>query len=37
MKLTPTQIIKALEKIRDQIEDDRYTYENIQTLINKLK
>lgn len=30
-------IIQELEKIRDQIEDDRYTADNIQALINKLK
>lgn len=34
---TEVNIIQALEKIRDQIESDSYTADNIQALINKLK
>lgn len=34
--MTTQQIITELRNIQAQIETDRYTYENIQALINKL-
>jgi len=35
-KMQKEETIKSLQSIRDGIDDDRFTTENIQTLINKL-